>query len=730
MSELYPASAIKFLSFLQPLGAWHLTALGTSHHASASASFLPAQTDELTAWLQEQHAKGWDIYFRVAISRHCSGKDGAMLDEDVTAFSCLWMDIDVPAIKKLTQMNERQAKKNHALQQVKHKLGQLQPTIINDSGNGFHLFWKLRNTVAIGPGFSLQDLSASLYGIAKMFGGDTKCKNPSRLLRLPGTYNTKIASLPLLCHTVDENENEYTLSNFESLRDDTFLSKTPTAISEINPAAMVDLADLDLPDELHAKIETGIDPKTKMPWSDRSQLMNHIAVELVKLGIDPSVILSIIMDSRYHHAGHVIECREPLREARRTLNWALNRGADDSTSRLNRNYFMVCVGGQQIFGWDDEGQPVAIPPREIINVEAFKREIAPIKEFYTTTDKKTGEVVSHEINVFKKWIEDESRRRFYPKGFTIDPTRSHEDGFYNLWKGFAVRSQPGDWGLMRENIRCLCEGSIAYADYVLNWCALLVQRPTIVPRTALVFHGDQGTGKTLFASTLSKFFGPHAYKIDKPQQLVGRFSGHLDSKIFIHAEECQFDHDGLGILKSLVTDEMVSIERKGAQPYQARNYAHVLITTNNEHVLPIEQGNRRFVIFQPLRTHKGDAAFWTALVNQMQAGGYEGMLHDLLKRDITGWNPEATKPETGSMQQHKKDTVSAAKLVARLWLESGDYTRLNLTQLEERYKSNPRELDTVLREVGVIITNSSVAMQPLEIVGIKWLKAMGFELKI
>ena len=724
MSDIYPDAAIKFLLALQPLGAWNLSALGQSAGSSASATFLPAETDKLIAWLQEQHAAGRDIYFRCAIAGKCSGKDGAMVDEDVTAVTCLWADFDIPHLKKLADMKARTHFKADALSLIRKKLGKLQPTILNDSGNGYHAYWKLRSTASIGPGFTHIDLSAYLNGLAKTFGGDVKVKNPSRLLRLPGTYNVKNPKLPLLCHTVEVNENAYGLSDFEHLRDDTFLSRTPAAILEIEPAPQVDLSTLDLPDGLRKKIETGIDPKTGLSWTDRSQLANHIAVELVKLGIDQPIILSILLDRRFHHAGHMDVCREPMREARRTLNWALNRGADDSTSRINSHYFMICVGGKMLFGYDDEGQPVAVPPREITSVEDFKREMAPIKEY------RTVEGTSVEVNVFKKWVEDESRRRFFPNGYTIDPTRSNDNLSYNLWKGYGVRSEPGDWSHMRENIRCLCEGREDYYNYVLNWCALLVQQPTVLPRTALVYHGDQGTGKTLFASTLARLFAGHSYKIDKPAQLVGRFSGHIESKIFVHAEECRFDHDGLGVLKSLVTDEYISIERKGTQAYQARNLAHLIITTNNEHVLPIEQGNRRFVIFRPLRTHKGDSAFWTKLVHQMQNGGYEGMLYDLLHRDVKEWNPEAEKPETGSMKQHKMDTISPARLAVKIWLESGDHTRLHLTQLEERYHSDAREVDTLLNELGVYIDPHNVTVPNMELVSVKWLAVVGFELRL
>jgi len=710
----YPEQSLDFLQKCQSGGSWVLTALGNG--PPISATFSPSTTDALKSWIETQSQAGRDIYFRCAFANKCTGIDESMQDEDVTAVNLLWCDIDLKGKNKL--------EKTSVLSHVKKKLGALQPSCINDSGNGFHLFWQLGTTIKIGQGFALNDLSMRLYGLAKRLGGDTKCRNPSRLLRLPGTWNVKDKSKPLLCHTIETTDAKYSITDFDNYRDDSFLSKTPVAISEISPSSTYTLSELGLSDDLLTKIQTGVNPANGLKWVDRSQLMNHIAVELVKAGVQNEIILAILLDKQYLHAGHLYDCRDLLREARRTLNWALNAGASDAVSRINRNYYMVCVGGHIIYGYDDRESSTPKAPREIINKGDFLIETKHIKESYVN---EKGEEIS--INVFNKWVENEKRRRFYPDGYIIDPTYSHGDGFYNLWRGYGVRASRNVWAYMHENIRCLCEGNREYSDYVLNWCALLVQHPTQIPRTALVFHGDQGTGKSLFADSLCRIMGIHSTVVKQPDQLAGRFSGHLQGKIFIQADECEFDTKGMGVLKALISDPTMPVEKKGTQIFSCPNYSHIILTSNADKVLPLDPTNRRFVIFQPLTDHKGDTGpngFWANLIDEMENGGYEGMLYDLLKRDIAGWSPEYGKPETRSMIRHKKHSLSNTKAVVKLWIERGDYSLLALSRLRDDYRGQMREIDDLLDELGIVVGKEP---PPREMIAERFLKSVGISLE-
>ena len=62
--------------------------------------------------------------------------------------------------------------------------------MIVDSGRGFHLYWKIKDA-PIGALKTWQVLEDYLYKKLKEFGADPRATDAVRVLRLPGTINTK-----------------------------------------------------------------------------------------------------------------------------------------------------------------------------------------------------------------------------------------------------------------------------------------------------------------------------------------------------------------------------------------------------------------------------------------------------------------------------------------------------------------------------------------------------------
>lgn len=66
--------------------------------------------------------------------------------------------------------------------------------------------------------------------------------------------------------------------------------------------------------------------------------------------------------------------------------------------------------------------------------------------------------------------------------------------------------------------------------------------------------------------------------------------------------------------------------------------------------------DRRYAVFEVQNPHQADPderrRYFGAMVEQMENGGYEAMLGELLARDISGWNAEAI-PETAALRKQK-----------------------------------------------------------------------------
>lgn len=64
------------------------------------------------------------------------------------------------------------------------------PTMIVDSGNGLHIYWKIKNA-PYGAINTWQELEDMLYYKLKHYGADIRATDGARVLRLPGTINSK-----------------------------------------------------------------------------------------------------------------------------------------------------------------------------------------------------------------------------------------------------------------------------------------------------------------------------------------------------------------------------------------------------------------------------------------------------------------------------------------------------------------------------------------------------------
>src|SRR5690606_1795718 len=112
--------------------------------------------------------KQFDLYFAVATRKdRTSGKK-----ENILHIPAVWVDIDFKetpehvAIKSIVEFP-------------------LQPTIMVQSGGGYHLYWKLKEPA--GPG-DVEKVEKVLYGIAQALQGDGASGEAARILQIGGAH--------------------------------------------------------------------------------------------------------------------------------------------------------------------------------------------------------------------------------------------------------------------------------------------------------------------------------------------------------------------------------------------------------------------------------------------------------------------------------------------------------------------------------------------------------------
>lgn len=156
----------------------------------------------------EKDVDGIGVYFGV-----CTRQDGATSGNLETVAECpaLWVDIDC-------------AKQGISGDDALAALGFLPhpPSIIVNSGGGLHAYWLLEEPVDVTVGQQVREVvTACLRQLALVLAGDTQCAELARILRLPGTMNSKDSTKALydgaaaVCEVLSDTGQVH---DFETLR--------------------------------------------------------------------------------------------------------------------------------------------------------------------------------------------------------------------------------------------------------------------------------------------------------------------------------------------------------------------------------------------------------------------------------------------------------------------------------------------------------------------------------
>ena len=273
------------------------------------------------------------------------------------------------------------------------------------------------------------------------------------------------------------------------------------------------------------------------------------------------------------------------------------------------------------------------------------------------------------------WLNHPRRREFF--GLRFYPGREETvNGYLNMWRGWPVEPKEGDWSLMKKHIYdVLAGGNEDYFNYIMNWAANAVQHPELPAEVALVFRGGRGTGKGVFARALKAMFGQHGLQILSSNHITGKFNAHLRDCCLLFADEAirPGNKDGESILKGLITEPEIPIERKRIDLSPARNHLHIIMASNEEWVIPAGIDERRFAIFDVNSTHQQERSYFEPLHKQiLSEAGLAAMLHELLHRDIKDWHPRYDVPQTSALKEQKKQGLSPFDQFILNILEEGE----------------------------------------------------------
>ncbi|MFO0349410.1 MAG: bifunctional DNA primase/polymerase [Alphaproteobacteria bacterium] len=320
-------------------------------------------------------------------------------------------------------------------------------------------------------------------------------------------------------------------------------------------------------------------------------------------------------------------------------------GAEERESplkELNRRYAAVLFNGQDMI-LDERLNEDGTRSLSFMSTTAFHR-------FYSN---RTIQIGNKPRPLTQEWYGWPGRREY--EAVVFAPEQQVAPNTLNLWQGFGVQARRGSWQRMRHHIeQVICNGDPALGTYLLNWIARLIQKPWLPGEVAIVLRGGQGTGKGSLGHAIRRIFGAHGMHVAQPEHLVGKFNSHLKSCCFLFSDESFFAGDPrhIKILKSLVTEPVLTIEMKGVDSYQAPNRLHVIMASNDDFVVPADIEERRFCVVDVSAAKMQSRDYFDALHEETNAGGLEAMLFDMLRWNLDGFDVRKV-PKTTALDEQK-----------------------------------------------------------------------------
>lgn len=281
------------------------------------------------------------------------------------------------------------------------------------------------------------------------------------------------------------------------------------------------------------------------------------------------------------------------------------------------------------------------------------------------------------------WIRSPQRRQY--DGFCFNPDDKNKviDGFYNLWRGFAVKPREGDCTLYKQHIfEVIAQGNKEIYTYIMNWMADAVQNITKRPTVTVVLRGGSGAGKGAMITLFGKLFGQHFLPVTNSKHIVGNFNAHLKDCLILFADEAFYagDKQHESTLKGLITEDTRMVEYKGKDVVILPNYTRTMMASNKSWVAPLEMDDRRFFILDVASKKIKDHKYFDALFHQMtNEKGSEALLYELLHRDISKVNIQ-NYPATQATLDNKLESLDSVGQWIFYILSSGDMDKLQIDE--------------------------------------------------
>lgn len=275
-------------------------------------------------------------------------------------------------------------------------------------------------------------------------------------------------------------------------------------------------------------------------------------------------------------------------------------------------------------------------------------------EYTSITDFKQFHVEEHFYthNGFKKekryfadiWLENPKlRTRYHSTTFNPESVTCEDKEVFNYWTGF-VEAKQGDVSVFLNHIDLLIDGTKEQKEHLIKLIAYQVRNPHIQTGTHLALRGKPGAGKTSVSLSVKAICPNHSRVEDDIENLFGFNAESLHVKFFLMEEAVWGGNKSSeGKLKNLLTADSRNISIKNLTGITIKNYGFYIFTSNEDWMVPVGLGDRRFNVFDCTSTLIDNTEYFDTYYEWLNGDGKHALMNYFLHEiDLSDFNPRKT----------------------------------------------------------------------------------------
>jgi hypothetical protein len=289
-----------------------------------------------------------------------------------------------------------------------------------------------------------------------------------------------------------------------------------------------------------------------------------------------------------------------------------------------------------------------------------------------------------------------------------------EDGVtrLNLWRNPGLVPQVGCVEPFIGHVGHILDGDETAINFVLDFFAHLVQRPDQKMMFALLIIGSQGTGKSMLANFAQTLVGKDNTKVLGPMALVADHNEWAQEAQLAIVHELVGDKSRTAAarLKELITEDTIRVNPKGVSAYYVPNRFNFILLSNEDDAAKLDPDDRRYFVWKSRANQHSDPGYYRQLQAWFDGDGKKYVLHYLLERDLSRFEPFRAPPKTEARAElvdssrdphyeYLRDRLEGAEAPFKCDLVTTADLRDYLSA-EKQIRLSPKKIGMILRALG------------------------------